>query len=385
MIFAVGSQKTATVLHPSKNRYSSRRYLVLVPDAFGGRGGIAKFNRDLLTSLCTHPDTYEVIAFPRRIVDPIELLPNNLKYLAESSRGKFSFTIVTIGTAIKKLKYDLIICGHINLLPLAYILHHFSHAPLLLVLHGIEAWQPSGSRLINYLTRDVNGLISVSELTLNRFLHWAQPKQATTFILPNAVQLQGFAPGPKPQDLLDHYCLHGKTVLLTLGRLDYKERYKGFDEVIEVLPALVLDDPSLIYLIVGEGSDRARLEAKVKHLQIENHVLFSGFVPEHRKADYYRLADAFVMPSRGEGFGIVFLEAMACGIPVMGSKLDGSSEALMHGKLGMLVDPTNPEEVKAGIRAVLARPKQVPIGLDYFSYENFEQRCHRILEKILNH
>ena len=91
------------------------------------------------------------------------------------------------------------------------------------------------------------------------------------------------------------------------------------------------------------GSDHGRLEAKAAALHVLDRVVFSGFVPEEQKADYYRLADAYVMPSRGEGFGIAFLEALACGLPVLGSKLDGGREALLDGALGLLVDPANPQ------------------------------------------
>src|SRR5439155_2564410 len=97
--------------------------------------------------------------------------------------------------------------------------------------------------------------------------------------------------------------------------------------------------PNVVYVVCGEGPDRSRLERKAVGLGVRDRVVFTGFIPEALKADYYRLADAYVMPSRGEGFGIVFLEAMACGIPVMGSRLDGSREALLDGELGVLVNP----------------------------------------------
>jgi phosphatidylinositol alpha-1,6-mannosyltransferase len=113
-------------------------------------------------------------------------------------------------------------------------------------------------------------------------------------------------------------------------------------------------------------------------------VVFAGFIPEAEKADHYRLADAFVMPGRGEGFGFVFLEALACGIPVVGSRLDGSREALRQGELGILVDPDRPDDIQAGILAALKRPRGViPAGLEYFSFENFAKRCHGILRQVL--
>lgn len=76
-------------------------------------------------------------------------------------------------------------------------------------------------------------------------------------------------------------------------------------------------------------------------------VIFAGRIAEKEKAEHYRLADVYVMPSSGEGFGIVYLEALACGIPVIGSKIDGSRDALREGQLGLLVNPTGPAELRA--------------------------------------
>ncbi len=106
-------------------------------------------------------------------------------------------------------------------------------------------------------------------------------------------------------------------------------------------------------------------------------------VAEEEKVDHYRLADAYVMPSRGEGFGIVLLEAMSCGIPVLASKLDGSREALLDGKMGTLVDPTDMIEVIDGIKHVLSLPQSVPADLDYFSKASFQKRVRSLLRESL--
>src|SRR5205085_1990385 len=128
-------------------------------------------------------------------------------------------------------------------------------------------------------------------------------------------------------------------VILTVGRLVAQERCKGFDEVIEIMPQLVKRFPYIKYLIVGDGSDRSRLEAKAEALGVRDSVVFTGYIPESEKVAHYNLADVYVMPSHGEGFGIVLLEAAACGVPVVGSRGDGSREALLGGRLGSLVDP----------------------------------------------
>jgi glycosyltransferase involved in cell wall biosynthesis len=110
-------------------------------------------------------------------------------------------------------------------------------------------------------------------------------------------------------------------------------------------------------------------------------VVFTGRVSESEKQDLYRLADVFAMPGRGEGFGFVFLEALACGVPVVASKLDGSREAVRDGMLGELCDPRDPSSLFDAIQAALAKPRGiVPEGLSYFDFPSFERRVHAWLD-----
>jgi phosphatidyl-myo-inositol dimannoside synthase len=358
--------------------------LTLITDAFGGRGGIAKFNSDFLTAICSYPYFRTIIAIPRNIIDHSYRIPNKLTYVTNSRKDKLSYSFSALRTVAKSSNIDLIICGHINLIPIAYLIHLWTKSPIVLIVHGVDAWQPSSSWLVNTLATKINGLISVSSITQEKFLEWTNLTGTPKFILPNTVDLETFSPGAKNIELIDRYQLNDKTIIMTLGRLAAAEAYKGFDEVLDVMPDLIQQIPNLSYLIVGEGDDRARLESKANSLGLKDRVMFTGFIAEEEKADHYRLADAYVMPGRGEGFGIVYLEAMACGIPVVASKVDGSREAVRDGMLGILVDPDNLAEIKAGILEALTRPSGiVPEGLDYFSDLNFEKRVHAILDEIL--
>jgi phosphatidyl-myo-inositol dimannoside synthase len=360
------------------------RILCLLTDAFGGQGGIAKFNRDFLRAMCLNPDITEIVAVPRRMAYPPEPLPQKLTHIVSGLNSKWLYIKTLLSLWRANYHFDIIICAHIHLLSIAYVVKLLYKAKLVLAIHGIDAWQPTKRWLSNYLIGSVDLIIVVSEVTKQRFLKWAKIKQAELYILPNAVDLAEYGPGPKNSALLNRYGLTGKIVLMTLGRLAPEEQYKGFDEIMELLPVLSKQIPQIAYLIVGDGEDRPRLEAKAQALGVGDRVVFTGFIPEAEKADHYRLADAFVMPGRGEGFGIVFLEAMACGIPVVGSKLDGSREALRGGALGILVDPRRPDEIQAGVLKALQQPPGViPPGLDYFSFENFAARCHQILQQIV--
>ena len=359
------------------------RVLVLLHEAFGGRGGIAKFNRDFLGALCAYPTAREIVAIPRHAPDPIGTLPARLDYRTDGIGSKPTWLRHVADTVLPSRRFDLIVCGHVNLLPVAAAARLLHRAPLGLVIHGIEAWQPTGRQLTDRLTRQVDFFVAVSGYTKARFLSWTSVDAARGFVLPNAVDLSEFTPGPVDPSLIARWNLAGKRVLLTLARLEARERYKGIDQILDILPQLISEYPDLVYVIGGDGSDRPRLEAKARSLSLSGHVVFTGYVAETEKRDLYRLADVFAMPSRGEGFGIVFLEAMACGSPVVASSVDGSREAVRDGKLGIMVDPANPTDILTGIRAALARPKGIrPEGLDYFDLHRFHERVHAILDDV---
>lgn len=361
------------------------RILVLVNDAFGGIGGMAQFNRDFLKALCAYPDGQEVVCIGFLKPNFTQPHPENLVFVQESRGRKLRFVTAVLKTIFKRPAFDLIICSYLQFLPLACLAKLFLRCPLLLAVYGLEAWRPSRKLWIRLLVKKIDAFLSISEITRRRFLEWAKLRNPRGFIFPPAVDLTVFGPAPKNEELSRRYGLANKKILLTVGRLAGQARGKGFDEILESLPALHQAVPDIAYLIVGEGEDRRRLEQKAKDLGIRDLVVFAGYVPEQEIADHYRLADVYVMPSSGEGFGIVFLEAMACGIPVIAGKFDGGREALRNGKWGILVDPEKPVEIKNAVLEVLGRrDKTVPKGLEEFDYVHFEGRLHDHLDELFD-
>jgi glycosyltransferase involved in cell wall biosynthesis len=348
------------------------RILFITTDAFGAHGGIAQYNRDLLTALTAIPEVDEVVALPRNLRFSPGVLPAKLRFHDAAAGSKFRFLREALTVA--RGRFDLLLCGHINLLPLAAILNLKIRAPHVLMVYGIDAWRPHSSLLVRYFLRRVDEVWSISEITRDKMAAWSGLIPSKFVVVPNAIHLDQYRPGPKDCDLLDRYGLSGRKVIMMLGRLSASERYKGVDEVLEVMPRLIQREPKLTALVAGDGDDRARLERKALDLGLADRVVFTGFVPEAEKSNHLRLADAFVMPSQGEGFGFVFLEALACGVPVVASKIDGSREAVRHGQLGRLVDPRNPAELEAAILAALSDSRGVPDGLAYFDYPEFQKR-----------
>lgn len=354
--------------------------LVPLTDAFGGRGGIAQFNRDWLRALCAAPDVEEVVAIPRVMAEAPGPMPSALTYRTDAVGGKPDFLRV-VGAEILSGDYDGVLCGHLHLLPVAWLAARWAGVPLLLVVHGIEARTPSDKRLANRLVPSVDAFVSVSDLTKRQLAEWSGVDPAKGTVVPNCIDRSKFEPGERPGGLEERYGLEERTVIMTLGRLPVQEKRKGHDEVLEVLPDLAEDVPDLTYLICGDGPDRARLEEKARALDVQDRVVFAGYIPEEEKVDHYRGADAFVMPGRTEGFGIVYLEALACGIPVVASSADASQEAVRGGELGVVVDPDDPDDVTAGILEALQEPRGVPDGLEYFSVDRFRERWHRIVRE----
>ena len=353
------------------------RVQMLLTDGFGGVGGIAKFNRDFLEALDACAFVQRVQALPRLVPIPIdEVIPEAVVYDRRAAGGKAAF-LRRLGLHLwRDGRVDVLICGHVNLLPFAWLLARLRGARLALIIHGIEAWEPLRRPLARQLARTVDAFISVSRYSAERFTRWSEVPMEKAFILPNCVDLNQFQPQQRDVMLVGRYGLQSSKVILTMGRLASQERYKGFDEVIDVMPHLLKRFPNLKYLVVGDGPDRVRLEAKVAALGVSDNVIFTGYIPESEKVAHYNLADAYVMPSMGEGFGIVLIEAAACGVPVVGSQADGSREALLDGRLGRLVDPRQPHELIEAVTTILEnRSSRRRIdAIDTFSTQKFKAR-----------
>jgi glycosyltransferase involved in cell wall biosynthesis len=347
------------------------KIVLLATDAYGGHGGIALFNRDLAGALSRR---HEVIVVPRVVPNPPRDVPARVVFHPEAARSEAAYT-AAVGRVLAG-RPDLVICGHVNLLPVACAL---GTRPLLLI-YGIEAWRQPKNPATRLLLRRCRGVVAISEITRRRFVAWSRYR-GPMHLLPNAIHLEKYGIRPPRPDLVRRYGLEGRRVILTVGRLAGAERYKGFDEVLDVLPDL---PPDVSYVIAGGGNDAPRLQKRVSDLQLAGRVAFTGMFLEDEKVDLYNLAHVYAMPSRGEGFGYVFLEALASGVPAVGSRYDGGREALRDGELGLLVDPSNPTEVRLAIAELLeSGERRVPAGIEYFSFENFASRAETIIEQAL--
>jgi len=226
--------------------------------------------------------------------------------------------------------------GHVNLAPLAWLLQRFRpRIRYWIVAHGVEVWQPL-PLLRRLALRGARGVFSVSADTAARMIAAQKLDSRRVRLLspsldPAFVQASCEAHVPALPTA-------GRFVL-TVGRLISSEPGKGVDSVIQVLADLLKSFPDLFYVVVGEGDLRPELEKMARESPARDRILFLGKLTLEQLKHCYSRCDLFVMPSRQEGFGVVFLEAMALGKPVIAACLGGATEIVKNGVTGFLVVP----------------------------------------------
>lgn len=357
-----------------------KRILALVTDAYGGHGGIALYARDSLAAMAADPRVSEVIVLPRLIGSAAQQPPAKILQDCAAAKGSGAY-VRRLATQLAQGRFDAIWAAHIHLSPLAFVAARASKARFGLVLHGVEAWTPAPRRSIRFAAVRADLIMPVSRVTERRF-RAAYGSIQRALVCPGAVDLDSFTPGPRSATLAARLTLDGRRMLMTLGRLDPGEQAKGFDRIIALMPQLIQRYPNLCYLVCGDGGDRERLSALASCRGVEKNVIFAGRIPEEDKADTFRLADAYVMPSVMEGLGIVLLEALACGVPSIASSADGSCEAVADGR-GEAVDPFDADALLGAIGRALEKPHRRPPGLDYFGVAAFRARTTAMLDDLL--
>lgn len=262
---------------------------------------------------------------------------------------------------VRREKIDVIcVCELSSGSWLGLLLKRLMGIPYINYIHGEEIttevpYRLFGRRRRQYL-RHADAVVAVSEFTRCALIDKMGVEPERIELIVNGVDAQRFHPGPKSDALLARYGLAGKRVLLTVGRL--VER-KGIDTTIRALPRILERCPDARYLIVGTGDYRDELEALVAAEGVTEQVIFAGRVPHDELVAHYQLCDLFVMPNRElanhdtEGFGLVFLEANACGKAVVAGRAGGVVEAVRHGETGLNVDGDDVGAVADAISGLL--------------------------------
>lgn len=337
---------------------------IWTPGLFDFKGGIQTYSNfflDALRRVCPQA-TIQVFSTHDRPVNSAFGTFNQMKKLrhlqfhgmgnwpAQVRISAYAAQVVLAGLLYRP---DLVISTHPNFTPAARFLKKLTGIPYWTVAHGFEVWDLKRYHVQQGL-KDANRILSVSNYTRQRIINEQALYPNKIVCLPNTFDLDRFTPAPKPAYLLEKYGLHkDQPLCLTVNRLAEGEDFHAYDQILQAMPAIIQAIPNFHYMIVGKGKDRKRLEQLIKTLGLNDSVTLAGFVPDEKLVDYYNLCDVFAMPSKLEGFGIVFLEALACGKPVLGGNQDGSLDALDNGRLGALVDPEDLGEIAQGIIQIL--------------------------------
>ena len=218
------------------------------------------------------------------------------------------------------------------------------------VVHGWDVWFPIAAARRRALAA-MDAVWSVSNYTTSRMR--VQGIDTMTYILPWGLadrQRRLLSEAATGRSRPDHLRL------LSVARLDPAERHKGIDHVIEALPIIAQRSPSIKYTVVGGGGDRERLQALANARGVSHLVEFTGHLSEPDLYLSYRDSDVFVLPSDQEGFGLVFLEAMAAARPIVAARAGGVPEVVVEGKTGLLVQYGNVDEIARAVHRLLADP-----------------------------
>ena len=242
-------------------------------------------------------------------------------------------------------------CGHVNLAPMVAAICKPFGIPFTVLTYGKEVWETLPTSKVKAFQR-AERIWTISRYSRDRLCESNAVDAGKVDFVYCSVDGRRFKPEEKEAGLVEKYKLHDSRVLMTVARLWSGDRYKGVDVTIRALPEIAKSFPTVKYLVLGRGDDQPRLAALAEELGISDRVVFAGFVKNEDLVAHYNLADAYVMPSQ-EGFGIVYLEAMACGVPVLSGDADGSSDPLQDGRLGWQVPHRDPEAVAVAVCQML--------------------------------
>ncbi len=312
-----------------------------------------------------------------------------------SGFGRSKTKFVTQGLKFAKENPQLILAAHPNLaVPGALIKlrsgNQATSAALVVCSHGVEVWQPL-SKLRKTSLKKADLVFAPSSDTARKLnevqnvasdkikvLHWGLDP---CFVELAATAETAVRPASMPTG----------PYILSVGRWAASERYKGFDTLIQVMPKLTETFPNLQLVFVGEGDDRPFLEEMAAKYRVAERTRFVSGLSRADLAVAYRHCEVFALPSAGEGFGLVFLEAMALGTALIGGNHGGTPDIVVDDVTGFLVSHGNKRELEARLRMLLGneslRARMGAAGLDRvqseFSFAKFSSNFESAVSKLI--
>lgn len=321
--------------------------------------------------------------------DKVNEADGNIYFPAEIFTGFAAQKSKCIISAVKEGKNaEIIIISHINLLIAGWLIKKINPAAkIILMAHGIEIWGDLNShkrKMLNICDK----ILCVSHFTLKKIAQKNHLPLTKLAVLNNCLDpyLNNQFNAVKNTLLRKKYFFTSEdTVLLTLTRLSARDRYKGYDVILEAMKNLVAKNKNIKYLLAGGSSSKEKMfiEELIIRYNLQKNVVLGGYIAENELAAHFAMADLYVMPSTKEGFGIVFIEAMYYGIPVIAGNKDGSTDALLNGRLGLLIEPNNSIEIEVAITKIMNnkityKPDH-SLLMENFGYEVYKKNIENFL------
>ncbi len=315
----------------------------------------------------------------------------SLEFSASGYAGsKMQFALAALRVAGRKPA--LVIALHPHLAPIVWAMKaRGRNFRSIVFTHGVEVWQPLGW-LRGAALRRADLVVGPSTDTVQHLI-------SEQHILPGKVQRLPWGLDPEfearvalqaPLSPPPGFPRTGR-IVLTVGRWDPAERYKGADTLIAALPRVLKSSPDASLVLVGDGEDRPRLEHLAGNLGVSEHAHFLHGLTSEQLFACYANCDVFALPSRGEGFGLVFLEAMACAKPVIGGAHGGIPDIVEDGVTGLLVPHGDAERLAQALESVLNHPNRSrEMGArgrerveKEYTFGEFQSRLIPILDEVL--
>lgn len=349
--------------------------LLLAPELFRAEGGIARILRSYLEALCEadgEGGQVHFLALNDGAVEPERIRPHSkgrpgAHVGCERSKLRFIFHTFRLGWGS-----DRVICGHLHQLSVVWLFSFFRpQTKYYLVAHGIEVWRPFGW-LERRALRNAHRILCVSEYTRRQMLRFdPQLDRTRLVIVPNTFNSGLMTPTGKALTLKSR----SGPRILAVSRLTRADAYKGFDTLIEAMPQVLRQYPAAQLRIVGGGDDERRLRDLVHTLHLEDTVHFAGIVNDATLGMEYAACDIFALPSRKEGFGLVYLEAMAHGKPCLAARAGGAPE-VVNSEVGALVEYGNTDQIAVAVADLVRHPRD-PAAIfrraEQFAFPAFKQ------------
>lgn len=354
---------------------------------FSKTGGIEKVCRILSKALHDVSGNVQMVSMYDKTSDA-----KNNRYFPEQhfkgfQKNKLQFVLSTLA---KGRKYDVVILSHINLLTVGWVIKITNPSTkLILLTHGIEVWDRLSS-MKRVMLKLCDQIWSVSEYTRAKLVEVNQVRPAKVKVFNNCLDPYLQTQTTQTVDIRKLFGIPGNAkIVLTLTRLSATERRKGYLNVMSALAELMKSDPTIYYLIAG-GYDESEKQVILKHAQdlnIQQHIVLTGYIDDAIIPALFQQADLYVMPSKKEGFGIVFIEALFFGLPVIGGNADGTTDALKNGEFGMLVDPDDVVALKDAIRNALNKGKiqaGANVIMEQWGFEQYKNRLKYLIHTVEN-